>query len=279
MPDDQAIGEHDSGIRHPQHQPVVVFLHVPKTAGQTLYAILARQYNQAATAMITDASDPLSPFAEVSRRIPPVLVRGHILYGVHEKLGIDPVYITILREPVSRVVSTYRYIKRSSNHPLHAVVHDRSMSLSAFVESDIDREEVVNGQTRQLAGRLDVDPDNETLVIAKRNLQGLAVVGLTERFDESLILLKRRLHWKMPFYVSKNVAPQEILPESLPTDVRTLLEQRNRLDLELYRFATELFEHNVHLGGIWFQAEVALFRRLNGLARLYLRLSKRREAD
>jgi hypothetical protein len=45
------------------------------------------------------------------------------------------------------------------------------------------------------------------LDIAKRNLAShFAVIGITEEFDRSLILMKRRLAWRHPFYTSQNVS-------------------------------------------------------------------------
>jgi hypothetical protein len=45
----------------------------------------------------------------------------------------------------------------------------------------------------------------ETLERAIRNLRSCAVVGLTERFDETLLIAKKTFGWRMPFYENFNV--------------------------------------------------------------------------
>jgi hypothetical protein len=253
-----------------------VFLHVPKAGGQTLFAIMARQYDPARTVTVLDVSDPRTAFEDVRRRAAPVLIRGHLPFGVHEELGIDPVYLTMLREPVDRVVSTYRYIRRTVEHPLHRVVNDRRMTLAGFVESDVAHREVVDWQTRQLSGRVDPDPDEATLDVAEGNLARCVAVGITERFDESLVLFRRRLRWRPPFYVSKNVAPRAIGGGALPEDARSAIVARNQLDLRLYRHAVARLDDEIRAEGAGFRVEVAAFRALNLVARGWRGLTRTR---
>ena len=256
----------------------VVFVHVPKTAGQTLNAILARQYDQTATVIVEDRSDLQASFLRTARRRPVSLMRGHLPYGIHEALGIDVVYITMLREPVARVVSTYRYIKRTPHHRLHEVVRAERMTLSRFVQSDIDREEVVDGQTRLLSGILDRDPDEEMLAKAIDNLDRIAVVGLTERFDQSVLLMRRQLGWRFPLYIRKNVAPA-LSTDALDPRDRALIEQQNRLDMRLYRAAEALLDGRIISAGTSFQVQLVAFRALNRLANLYVALLRRPQAE
>jgi hypothetical protein len=250
----------------------VVFLHIPKTGGQTLYAILARKYDPSRTVTILDRADPLTPFRNASRKGTPVLIRGHFPFGIDQRLGVEPAYITILRHPVDRVVSIYRYIERYEGHPLHAQVRSAGMTLADFIKSDIDQEEVDNGQTRLLAGDLG-EVDAQALERAKTNLRTFAAIALTERFDEGLTLFRRRLGWSSPpFYVSKNVSPRDGGPVTVPEETRNLLKERNRVDMELYRYAAQVFERQTR-SARWFKAEVGAFRKLNGLAQLYKRLA------
>lgn len=255
------------------HSRCVIFLHVPKAAGQTLNAILARQYDPRATVVITD---PSSVTLALDREAgPPALVRGHVPYGIHEEIGVDARYVTMLREPVSRVVSVYGYVWRNARHPLHTLVRSKGMTLKDFVTRDVDREDVVNGQTRLIAGRSDADPDNAALVRAKQHLRDMASVGIVERFDESIMLFRESLDWTVPFYTKRNVAPQTSDPEKLSPDVRGLIESVNRLDIDLYRDALRLFDERISSAGALFETRVVTFRLLNRLAGMYVALRKR----
>jgi hypothetical protein len=103
------------------------------------------------------------------------------------------------------------------------------------------------------------------LEIAKRNIEeSFAVVGLTERFDETLILLHETFGWSRLHYVSANVAPRQAV--ELPDDVRNLIEEHNQLDIELYRHAGERFDEAIRRYPT-FDEELTRFRRTNSLYR------------
>jgi hypothetical protein len=133
-------------------------------------------------------------------------------YGIHDEIGIDARYITMLREPVSSVVSVYRYVWRNPSHPLLTLVRSKGMTLRDFVTRDVDHEDVVIGQTRLIAGLSDADPDSTSLVRAKQHLRDMVAVGVVERFDESVMLVRERLDWIVPSYTKRNVAPSGPIP-------------------------------------------------------------------
>jgi hypothetical protein len=246
----------------------VVFLHIPRTGGQTLYAVLARQYPYSRTIAITGPLAPSIPLPEDANSIRPVLIRGHMPYGVHQQLEIEPLYITVLRNPIDRVISTYRFARRFPDHPLHRQLHESRMSLVDFVRSDISSHEVNNAQTRQLAGDVSGVPDRLTLDRAKANLRSFAAFGLTERFDETLVFFRRRLRWRIPVYVSKNVVGD---PGHVDSWTWNTIEERNVLDIELFGFASALFDEFVRTEPL-FKAEVAAFRAVNAAAQGYRRI-------
>jgi hypothetical protein len=105
----------------------------------------------------------------------------------------------------------------------------------------------------------------EMLNIAKGNLAGnFAVVGLTEEFDRSLILMKRTLGWGTPFYTRQNVGQRHLRKEEIPLETLRVLQENNRLDVELYRYAEELFREQLRAQARSFENELQRFKRLNG---------------
>jgi hypothetical protein len=140
--------------------------------------------------------------------------------------------------------------------------------------------EIDNGQTRRLAGE---NPPfggcSEALLDrAKVNLrERFLVVGLTERYDETLLLLSRALGWRAIFYYKRrNVTADQSTDSPLSDRALQLIEERNRLDAELYRFAQQLFEEQVRRQGAELDAELSLFRSING--QLTSRAARPREA-
>jgi hypothetical protein len=237
-------------------QRTVIFLHIPKAAGQTLYRVLARQYKRAHTYVFQGGRQQLQLAMDQLRRWPEAkradmqLLCGHVPYGIHTLVPNPYVYFTLLRHPVERVISQYYYVLRTPQHALYAQVTARQMSLEDYVASGINPE-VDNGQTRLLAGVGLSLPfgqcPEELLQRAMENIdRDFVVAGLMERFDETLLLLKHTLGWRRwPVYTKHNVATQRQPLAHLPARTRRLIEQYNQLDGALYEFVTTRFAQAV----------------------------------
>jgi hypothetical protein len=214
----------------------VLFLHLPKTGGITLGCSLRWQYgfrHSYSTAWKTPTSP--DPFTDLSRqkRHRLRMIKGHIVYGLHQFLDEPCTYITMIRHPVKRVLSLFYFLRQS--WPESEV---GGMSLREYLESG-HRSYVPNDQVCRIAGH---DPKHngpataDTLEQAKKNLgDHFAACGLTERFDESLVLMKKRLNWsKPPFYVRSNTNSKRPRADSLDDPVLNRIRADHELDLELY---------------------------------------------
>jgi len=84
---------------------------------------------------------------------------------------------------------------------------------------------------------------SRTLDRAKANLADrFAVVGLTERFEDFLVVLHREFAWPYRRYPALNVGADRVPRARIGDDVSRVVRAHNRFDLELYRFAARLFE-------------------------------------
>lgn len=276
---------------------LVVFLHIPKTAGLTVrICVLPRQFKADETfasawagKVKADDSHAVGGFADEFESIgifnrgsqpgviwfPESLARAaarfhrlpaanqervRLFYSEHQEFGLPkhlsrPVsYFTMLREPVARVLSHFGF---STRHP---------PSLSEDIATHVE----ANLQTRLLAG-----PPNEIASLspaerlerAKDNLRACAVVGLTERFDETMLLLKKAYGWRMPFYERRNIGKHRLSPAAVPAEVIGRIEADNSLDKELYAYARELFAAQIREYGPALKRDVRVFRFFNGLWR------------
>ena len=61
-----------------------------------------------------------------------------------------------------------------------------------------------------------------------------AVVGTSDRFDESLLLMAKRLGWRLPYYARQNVAPRLAHDTDISATALRTIRLRNQLDLQLY---------------------------------------------
>lgn len=250
-------------------QPTIIFLHIPKTAGSTLQGLLRRHYRGDALYVVdgvTRTVDSLIALSDVEkRRIR--MIAGHIPYGLHEHLPQPATYFTLLREPVDLVISYYYYLKREVTHPYHALVNEPDMTLSKFLDLRIDNT-ISNIQTRLLAGKVYNEVYEECtaedLERAKEHLhESFAVVGLTEAFDETLLLLQGVFGWRNLYYARVNVTRQRPLRAEISPDIYEAICQHNQLDLELYRYAADRFSTRLQQEGEPFRRQVQAFKRRN----------------
>jgi hypothetical protein len=232
-----------------------IFLHIPKTAGITLNKIINRQFKKdeifhihGDELILQEAGDTLKDVhQEIRNNLK--LIRGHFQYGLHKHLTQPTSYFTILRDPIERVISQYYYIKRDRDHLLHDKVENGKMSLDAYLESGITPE-VNNGQTRLISGKDHLYAYGkctpELLTLAKKNIQShFSIVGLLERFEESLILLKLHYRWKKIYYVVRNVSQNRLPRSEISKDTIALIEKYNQYDIELYDYAKKQFKLRV----------------------------------
>lgn len=268
-------------LRSPR--PTIIFLHIGKTAGASLRRILRRQFrHREVLEFLPPLPEPgrlrregaLDAFAEIpeDRRRNARLVMGHATYGIHELIPRPSTYVTMLRDPVALVISLYRYVLRTPKHVLHHDVVARDLSLEDFVTSGLSVE-VDNSQTRAIAGDTSTPfggVDDAMLDRAKAHLEErFAVVGLTERFDESLLLMRRAFGWARVYYVATNIAPDASPPA--PATVE-LIRERNRFDAALHAWAAERFDETI-AASPGFDEELRRFRRTNRLYRPWGRLT------
>ena len=247
----------------PMDREALIFLHIPKTAGTTLNRIIERQYSPFAIFTIDPyrvraTSERLKRIPERRRRRLRV-VRGHLFYGIHEFLPQGATYITMLRDPVARVLSAYYFVLRRPLHPLHRKLKRERLSVEDCLRLFPYRQ---NTQCRFIAGVEDSATGDERLLdIAKENLtKSFSVVGISERFEESLMLMAKTFDWEIPFY--ENCKVSKTRPQIDPGAVE-MIRDHNRLDLELYEFGKGLFEENLQKKEAAVREGLAVFRALS----------------
>lgn len=227
------------------NREALVFLHIPKTAGTTLNRIIEWQYSPFAIFTIDPyriraTAERLKRLSEARRRRLRV-VRGHLLYGIHEFLPQGATYVTMLREPVARVLSAYYFVLRRPLNPLHRKLKRQALSVEDCLRLFPQRQ---NLQCRFIAGVGDTAADDERLLdVAKENLRkSFRVVGISERFEESLMLMAKTFGWQIPSYENQKVAKTR---PKLDPGTEEMIRDHNRLDLELYEFGKCLFEKSL----------------------------------
>ena len=245
-----------------RNERILIHLHLPKTAGTTLRTIADRNYTGGE---IYTVSRPYAEQGEELRGLPEQrrreikLLRGHMVFGLHEHFDRPAHYFTVLRDPVERIISAYYYVCRTPALPYYGEVVGQNMSLEDFAASRLPQ--TYNQQTGLISGRY--DDFTNALEIAKHNLSThFIVAGISERFDETLLLLKKQLGWRRIFYHRQNVTRNRPARSEVPKSAIRLIERRNALDMELYEIALRKFDETLRAQGLLAE-QVRHFRRLN----------------
>ena len=251
---------------------VILFNHIPKTAGSTLKEVLWSAVGGDRVLFSMGFHDERLPGLreELDRPLDGrwALV-AHTGVGLHERLPGRHEYLpfTILRDPVERTVS--EYFAGVSRGRI-----EEGTPIEDFLAADVYRS--FNRQTAFIGGlsarhnldRLPADRDQydaELLARAKRNLEAHEVVGLTERFDETLLLLRHAYGWSAlrTLYAPANVSRRRrAAPDPTPAELKAI-RASNELDIELYAHARGLLEGRLAAQSSDPERSLRRFRRLN----------------
>jgi hypothetical protein len=233
--------------RAPALERTLVFLHIPKTAGMSVRAVLSERCDRRRAFRCVHPGVGLEQLRRMpaARRDALELVEGHLPYGVHRLLRRPATYMTFLRNPVERLLSFYSYVREQPSHYLHRDVVAGGLSLGDCIRRRVTTE-LDNMMVRQLTspGSLWLpfgQVSSAMLDEARRHLDRFAFVGITERLDESISLLRSSLGLAQGAVPRLNTTVDRVRLEHLTSDDAALVRSAVRLDQALYRHALGLF--------------------------------------
>ncbi|MEB3209758.1 MAG: sulfotransferase family 2 domain-containing protein [Leptolyngbyaceae bacterium] len=243
------------------HQKFLIFLHIQKTGGITIQRILRRKLGQSLITRISrsfqhqDQADSLIESLKAKTSSDRYFI-GHSCYGIHQYLPHPFTYMSLLREPVSRIVSLYYFSKSNSTAYYHEHAVDKSLEDFAL---NTPLMELDNGQVRFIAGdeqdcfinRTPFGECSEQLLEhAKQNIEKhFSLIGLTEYFDQSILLMGTLMGWNNCLYLKRNISRSKAA-NVVSQQLREAIAQQNWLDIQLYeyvkqRFFIQLAKHNL----------------------------------
>ncbi len=235
---------------------MLTFIHINKTAGRTLRYILRSSFGlRHCEVEPWHAAWTGPPFSAQDlrrlRKVYPHLesIAGHRVTGYADldENGAPLEYFTFMRDPLKTCASRFQYNVQYRGK--------KGLVFEEWIQKDWTR----NHQTKMIAGTAEV-------AAAIRILQSKRVfVGLTERFDESLVLLKALVCNRLDLsYEPINVSRANAIARGLLSNEQTrqLLVEANQADLELYDFVSkDLFPTFRREYGASLDADVATYQR------------------
>jgi hypothetical protein len=247
----------------------IIFMHLHRTGGITFIKLLDQIYDPEVTYAIDGRHfrESLQEFIRLpeEERKKFRIIKGHLFWGLHNFCQAGTRYLAFFRHPIDRAISQYYFHLRPQC--LYPIPPDTTLTefldSGKFISTD-------NGMTRFVAGKDREDVEygqcsRDMLKQAKHNLEHhFLAVGITEYYDQSLVLFKRALGWETyPLYQKKNVNRRKPANRCLSQQERKTLFKYNQYDIELYAFAKKMFATRIQEEGKGFEDEVAHFIQLN----------------
>ena len=224
--------------------PPLVFVHVPKTGGTTINHILMKNFRYRIDSYGRNFFPRYYPDEFVSLVEPPlpddtrrpVFFTGHVdlANDVFRYMPVRHVIVTVLREPVARMISHYRHHSTLPTSIRDDMLSGR-VSIVDFVRRFYPRyllqHEIFAPQTKETA---------DALQALDRNV---SIFGLQERFEEFVVLLGDLLGLPDIVYAPLNSTPQDAAPiePSHIDELRKVLAK----DIAFYDDARELYRKRV----------------------------------
>lgn len=257
---------------------LIIFTHIGKTGGTAIRKLIYDNYSSHSIFQCYKQDHPsLKPLIKtlvktlegedhqqnlLNNRHPLKVVVGHFGFGLHELLPARSFsYMTMLRQPVERVISYYHHVKRLTEEQDSNELHFKS--LRDFVLCS-NSKQLNNWQTRFLAGGISLphrllsprlkklantvngECSLQMLELAKRNLRQYYVFGLMENYDQSLRWFSHNFGWKNLENISAKINSHNGDKEQPDQETLQAIIEQNKFDIALYNYAQKLYEKKLH---------------------------------
>jgi hypothetical protein len=229
-----------------KNEKIIIFDHLPKCGGTSLSHYLEDNYPYHKTFSINGHSPKLqlgsiAKFKSYSepKRLSFSLVKGHGADQLFDYCSPDSFKVTVLREPIDRIISHYYYVKRQPSHYLYHDVMSKNMSLFDYVDSGLSIE-LRNYYTTHFC-KLPANEvtllGEEAVEIALRNISlNYNLVGFVDNLDNFMNKLSELCDLKPSLKLNKaNVTSNRKKVEEIDQATLSKIAEVNNLDILLYQ--------------------------------------------
>ncbi|CAH1785461.1 unnamed protein product [Owenia fusiformis] len=208
-----------------------------------------------------DSVAPLPPGKQANMLV------NHAIFnepGMKHILGQDVKFIGVLRYPLKHLKSVYNYFRLEQKYLMPSI--DTFLSDPKKYDVETERCSYTHNFQAFHYGFNMLKSDSKNY-IKHRTLyldRIFTLMIIVEHFDESMILLKRALNWKLwdVVYMSKKVREYNEKNREITEEKEAVFKKWNNIDYFLYDHFNKTLWHRVKLQGTGFKKELDIFKSI-----------------
>ena len=221
------------------------FVHIPKTGGVSLRRRLMNHFGKAAVYPTgLDGTDPTKLYLSIdclrerlaARGDQIRVITGHFPLRTVEVVGGRYTTLTLLRDPVERMLSQLRHDREIRPSRRSKPIEENYDDGHGLADNNMTKMLSLTPAEMSASMFTRTELNRDHLERAKEGLAGMDAVGLQEDFEDFCDRLAARFGWDLGEPEVVNPTARVEAPESL----RARIAEDNALDIELYEFAKVL---------------------------------------
>lgn len=208
----------------------LLFIHLPKTGGSTMYHIITNQIFQGESNCLSVGNqEQVKQFQELTFEQVSAykVIAGHINFMLAKNKFGESIRqfftFTVLRNPVAQMISLYQYILQTPKHLQHNKV--KNLSFEEFIDSDLY---TPNIQCKIISNQ----PSCQTTLEILRN--HFDCFGTIENFDRIMEEVCQHFGKAVPSYRILNKSQKIVDQEAINYSLLDKIISRNEQDVKLY---------------------------------------------
>ena len=218
----------------------ILFDHIPKCGGSSLNRYLEEHYPRRKI-FNTNGAASIDRFINYpqSKRYEYDLIKGHLANKLIDYAHPECLKITILREPIDRLISHYFFAKRSPEHYLYSKIHESGISLEDYVTLGISTE-LRNWYTTHFSGLniadAERDPQQSVNLAIEVLLSRYDIIGFLDEFSSFTDQLQNQAQLRLNYQNKKiNVTQGRISVSAVQESTINKFKKINHLDIAMYQ--------------------------------------------